>query len=156
VGHPSRWSRSGVLGWIIAFKAFKAVTLTTLGVTLLTTRRADPVDLLVRFAVAIHLPLTSRLFDRVLAFVANLTVSRQTALAITAFAYALLMSVEGVALHFRRPWARWFTILATSSLIPVEIYEIARELHPTRVLVLLANVAIVIYLWRREDVFRHG
>ncbi len=141
------------LVWIIAFKAFKAVTLTALGIALLTTRHFDPVDLFVRFAGAIHLPLTTRLVDRILAFLADLTVSRQTALAIAAFAYALLMSAEAVALYFRHPWARWFTIGATSSLVPVEIYEIAREPHTTRVLVLAANAAIVIYLWRRKEVF---
>jgi hypothetical protein len=36
-------SRS-LLPWIIAFKAFKAITLTTLGIVLLVTRHADPVD----------------------------------------------------------------------------------------------------------------
>jgi uncharacterized membrane protein (DUF2068 family) len=143
----------GVLSWIIAFKAFKAVALSALGVALLTTRHSDPVDLLMRFALRIHLPLTSRLLGRALDFLANLTVSRQTALAITAFGYALLMGLEGVALHFRHPWARWFTIVATSSLIPIEVYELVREPHPTRTLVLAANVAVVIYLWRRKEMF---
>jgi uncharacterized membrane protein (DUF2068 family) len=142
-----------LLSWIIAFKIFKAVTLTALGVGLLTTRHSDPVDLLLRFALRVHFPLTSQLLARALAFLANLTVSRQTVLALTAFFYALLMSLEAVALYFRHPWARWFTIVATSSLLPVEVYEIVREPHPTRVLVLLANIAIVIYLWRRKEVF---
>jgi uncharacterized membrane protein (DUF2068 family) len=145
--------KSGALVWIIAFKAVKSVTLTALGVALLTTRRADPVDFVLRLAFAVHLPLTSRLLDRALAFVANLTIARQTALAITAFAYAVLMGTEGVALYLRRPWARWFTVIATSSLMPVEVYEIVRDVHPLRVLVLLANVAVVVYLWRRKDVF---
>ena len=145
--------RAGLLPWIIAFKAFKAVTLAALGIALLTTRRSDPVDLLVRAALAVHLPLTSRLFERVLAFLADLTITRRTALAISAFAYATLMATEGVALYLRKPWARWFTIIATSSLIPIEVYEIAREVHPIRVLVLLANVAVVVYLFKRKEVF---
>jgi uncharacterized membrane protein (DUF2068 family) len=145
--------RKGLLPWIIAFKAFKAVTLTTLGFALLATRRSDPIDLLIRAAIAIHLPVTSRLFERVLALLANLTVTRQTALAITAFAYAVLMGTEGAALYLRKPWARWFTIIATSSLIPIEIYEIVREVHPVRVVVLLANVAVVVYLFKRKEVF---
>ena len=56
-----------LLPWIIAFKAFKSVTLTALAIVLLTTRHADPVDVLMRFALAVHLPLTSRLFDWALA-----------------------------------------------------------------------------------------
>jgi len=74
-------------------------------------------------------------------------------LAITALGYAALMGIEGVALYQRKPWARWFTIIATSSRIPIEVYEIVRELHPIRVFVLLANIAIVIYLMRRKDLF---
>src|SRR5262249_30255055 len=80
-----------LLPWIVAFKAFKTVMLIALGITLLTTRRANASDVLVRFALALHLPLTSRVFNRALVFASHLTAPRQTALAITAFAYAALM-----------------------------------------------------------------
>lgn len=145
--------RSSPLAWIIAFKAFKAVTLTGLGIILLATRHDEPIDLLTRFALTVHLPLSSELFDRALRFALNLTVGKQIALAVTAFGYAALMASEGVALHLRKPWARWFTIGATSSLLPIEVYEIVRELHALRVVVLLANVAIVIYLLQRKELF---
>jgi uncharacterized membrane protein (DUF2068 family) len=145
-------SRS-LLPWIIAFKAFKAIALTALGIALLVTRHADPVDVLLGVASTIHLPVTSRLFQRLLLLVADLSISKETAVALTAFAYAILMGTEGVALYLRRPWARWFTIVATSSLIPLEVYEIVREVHPMRVFILLANIAVVVYLWRRKDVF---
>jgi Predicted membrane protein (DUF2127) len=69
----------------------------------------------------------------------SLTITRQTALVITALGYAAMMGIEGVALHQRKQWARWFTIIATSSLIPIEVYEIARELHPIGVFVLRAQ-----------------
>jgi uncharacterized membrane protein (DUF2068 family) len=142
-----------LLPWIVAFKAFKTLTLTALGVMLLATRRNDPVDVLMRVGLSVHLPLTSRVFERALRFATNLTVRKETALAVTAFGYAILMGTEGVGLYLRKPWSRWFTIGATSSLIPIEIYEILRELHAVRVLVLLANVAIVVYLVRRRELF---
>jgi uncharacterized membrane protein (DUF2068 family) len=145
--------RPPLLAWIIAFKAFKSITLLALGIALLATRHDDPIDLLTRAALAIHLPLTSSLFDRALRFALNLSVGKQIALAITAFGYAVLMGSEGVALYLRKPWARWFTIGATSSLLPIELYEIVRELHPVRVLVLLANLAIVAYLYERKELF---
>jgi uncharacterized membrane protein (DUF2068 family) len=145
-----------VLPWIVAFKAFKTVTLTALGIALLSTRTGDPVDWLIRLALTVHLPLTSRLFNRALIFTSNLTTTKQTALAITAFAYAALMGTEGTALHLRKPWARWLTIVATSSLIPIELYEIAREVHPIRIVVLIVNVAVVIYLWHHEELFAEG
>jgi uncharacterized membrane protein (DUF2068 family) len=146
---PSR----NALPWIVAFKAFKTLTLTTLGVTLLATRQKDPVDVLMRVALAIHLPLTSTVFERALRFAMNLTVTKETALAATAFGYAALVGTEGLGLFLRKPWSRWFTIGATSSLIPIEIYEILRELHAVHVLVLIVNVAIVVYLIRRRELF---
>jgi uncharacterized membrane protein (DUF2068 family) len=141
------------LPWIVAFKAFKTVMLTALGITLLSTRNVDPNDLLMRFALAVHLPLTSRVFVRALVFANGLTTAKQTALAVTACGYAVLMGTEGVALYLRKPWARWLTIVATSSLIPLELYEITREVHPIRVLVVIVNVAIVVYLWNHEELF---
>lgn len=138
------------LAWIVAFKAFKTVTLTALGVALLTTRHANPVDVLTRLALAVHLPLSSEWFDRALTFALHLSVARQTALGITAFGYAALMGTEGVSLYLHKPWARWFTVIATGSLVPIEVYEIAREVHPVRVAVLVANLAIVGYLIRHD------
>lgn len=146
--------RSGLLAWIIAFKALKATVLAALGVGLLTTRHSDPLDLFLRFALAIHLPLTSRLVERAIAWLSNLAIDRRTILAATAFAYAVLMASEGIALYQRKPWARWFTIVATSSLIPFEVYEILLRPHLTRVIVLAVNVGVVIYLWRRADLLQ--
>ena len=105
-----------------------------------------------RLALTTHLPLTSRVLDHAIAFLSTLTVTKQTTLALSAFAYAVLMAAEGVALHLRKPWVRWFTIVATSSLIPIEVYEIVHEVHVVRVMVLVVNVGVVAYLWRRTDI----
>jgi len=146
-------AHNGLLASIIAFKAFKAGMLVTVGLVLLATRHDGPVDVLTRAALAVHLPLSSAIFDRTVHFALNLTVRKQIGLAITAFGYAVLMGSEGVALYLRKPWARWFTIGATSSLLPIEVFEIVREVHPVRVLVLLANIAIIVYLFRRKELF---
>ncbi len=142
-----------MLPWIVAFKAFKTLTLTALGVALLAVRRTDPVDAFLRIALAVHLPLTSGLFVRALRFAAHLTVRKEVALSLTAFGYAGLMGTEGIGLYLRKPWSRWFTVGATGSLIPIEIYELVRTVHIVRLLVLVANIAIVVYLIRRRELF---
>jgi uncharacterized membrane protein (DUF2068 family) len=147
---------SGLLPWIVTFKVFKAIALTALGVAFVAARGSDPALVLMSLADDLHVPLTSRLFQRVLQSAGSLTVKKETALALTAFAYAALMGTEGVALYLRKPWAPWFIIMAISSLIPVEIYEIVRERHAIRVLVLIANVGIVAYLWQRKEIFTSG
>jgi uncharacterized membrane protein (DUF2068 family) len=144
---------SSVLLWIIAFKAVKTVLLMALGVTLLLAIRSDPVTLVMEIAQAVHLPVTSRLFDQALQLAFRATPRRELALAITAFGYATLMGAEGLGLYWRRTWARWFTIVATSSLLPIEIYEIARETGPVRVAIFVLNLATVWYLWGRKEVF---
>jgi len=145
--------KSAVLGWIVLFKAAKSTLLALLGIGLLFSIRRDPVDVVWRVAEAIHLPTTSRLFDRALTLAFTATPRKELGLAFAAFAYAVLMGTEGVGLYLRRPWARWFTVGATASLIPIELYEIIREARPLRIMILAVNVAVVVYLWRRKEVF---
>jgi uncharacterized membrane protein (DUF2068 family) len=148
--------QSGLLPWIIAFKAFKAIVLTALGVAFVAARGSDPALVLMSLADDLHVPLTSRLFQRLLQSAGSLTVRKETALALTAFGYAALMGTEGVALYLRQPWAPWFIIIAIGSLIPVEIYEIVHEIDAIRVLVLIANLGIVAYFWQRKEMFKSG
>ena len=147
---------SGLLPWIIAFKAFKAIALTALGVAFVAARHSDPALVLMSLADDLHVPMTSRLFERLLQSAGSLTIKKETALALTAFGYAALMGAEGVALYLRKPWAPWFIIIAIGSLIPVEIYEIVHEIDAIRVLVLIANLGIVAYFWQRKEMFKSG
>jgi uncharacterized membrane protein (DUF2068 family) len=142
-----------VLPWIVAFKAIKAALLTAFGVTVLFVIHRDPVEVVLHLAQAVHLPLTSRLVDRALMLAVHTTPTKEVAVALTTFGYAILMGTEGVGLYLRRSWARWFTIGATSSLMLVEVYEIIREPRALRVLILVLNGAVVVYLWGRREIF---
>ena len=81
-----------------------------------------------------------------IAVVGNLPDRRVQEIAIAAFAYAALFVVEGTGLWMGEAWAEILTIVATSSLIPFEVYEVTRKLTVVRSLALTANVVIVIYL----------
>ena len=73
-----------------------------------------------------------------------------------AFAYAALFAAEGVGLWLAKVWAEYLTIVATTSFVPLEIYELTRRFTPLRVAALGINVAIVAYLVaRRLRVRRH-
>ena len=61
-------------------------------------------------------------------------------------AYAALFLTEGTGLLFRKHWAEWLTIVATSSLMPFEIYELVKEFTSVRLFALLVNAAVVLYL----------
>jgi len=62
-----------------------------------------------------------------------------------------IRSCKGLLL--RKIWADYFIIITTAGLIPLELYEIARHFIAVKVLVLVVNVAIVVYLVVRV---RHG
>ena len=65
---------------------------------------------------------------------------------IAALGYGGLELVEGVGLWLDQLWAEYLTVIATSVLIPVELYEVA--LHPTlwKAGGILINLLIVAYL----------
>ena len=60
--------------------------------------------------------------------------------------YAALFLTEGTGLLFRKRWAEWLTIVATSSLMPLEVYELIKEFTVVRLLVVLVNAAVVLFL----------
>ena len=67
---------------------------------------------------------------------------------IGALGYGGLELVEGVGLWLRQRWAEWLTVVATSLLIPVELYELARKPSLLKAGGLAVNVLIVVYLAR--------
>jgi uncharacterized membrane protein (DUF2068 family) len=67
-------------------------------------------------------------------------------LSLGTFIYAGIFLVEGVGLALRKRWAEYFTIITTSSLLPIEIYELARRVSIGRSLALAINIAVVAYL----------
>ena len=70
--------------------------------------------------------------------------------------YALLFLIEGYGLWRGRRWAEYLTVVVTSLLIPVEIYEVLRKGRPTAMAVLALNVLIVVYLVRRVTIERRA
>lgn len=62
------------------------------------------------------------------------------------FLYAGLFLVEGTGLALRQRWAEYVTIISTSSLIPIEVYELVNHFSGLKVAFLLINIAVVLYL----------
>jgi uncharacterized membrane protein (DUF2068 family) len=67
---------------------------------------------------------------------------------VAAFADAALSAVEGLALRDGRWWAPWLVVVATGTLLPWETAEIIRHPRWMRIVLLLVNLAVVIYLLR--------
>jgi len=74
--------------------------------------------------------------------------SRFVAIGLLALGYAAMFATEGIGLWLRKHWAEWFTVIATASLIPIELYEALHHVGWLKLGVLLANIVILIYLAR--------
>ena len=84
--------------------------------------------------------------DLLLAKLSNVNDRRLKELSIGTFIYAGIFLVEGVGLALQRRWAEYFTIITTSSLLPIEIYELLRRVSLGRSFALAINLAVVAYL----------
>ena len=67
-------------------------------------------------------------------------------LSVGTFFYAALFFCEGTGLALGMRWAEYLTILSTASLLPIEVYEIFSNPGVGKVVVLVANLAVVAYL----------
>jgi uncharacterized membrane protein (DUF2068 family) len=75
----------------------------------------------------------------------------QLGLAVTA--YAALEATEMVGLWFNKRWAEYLTLIATTALVPFEVYELTLKVSVFKVITLVINVAIVIYLLLAKRLF---
>jgi len=87
-----------------------------------------------------------KLVHRAITFLTGLSRAKIGALGLVALFYAALFATEGVGLWRERRWAEYLTVIATGSLIPFEIWEIAHRPTPLRFATFIVNVAVVIYL----------
>jgi uncharacterized membrane protein (DUF2068 family) len=60
--------------------------------------------------------------------------------------YATLFLTEGTGLLFRQYWAEWLTVIATSSLIPFEAFQLLKQFAAFGLLLFLGNIGIVLFL----------
>lgn len=63
-----------------------------------------------------------------------------------ALVYAVLYAAQGLGLWFGKRWAEYLVITETCLLLPVELWEVARRFSALKLVVLMVNAAIVIYL----------
>jgi uncharacterized membrane protein (DUF2068 family) len=75
------------------------------------------------------------------------------AVAAAAAGYAVLEGVEAVGLWYQRRWAEYLTFIATALFMPYELYELSRSISPLKVVALLVNLAIAVYLLLDKRLF---
>jgi uncharacterized membrane protein (DUF2068 family) len=135
-----------LLRLIAIFKFFKAALLIALGVGLFRLLHKDIGSVLEHWCEALRLDPGSHFVNKALAKATKVSPGQMKQLGVGSFLYAGLFLAEGTGLWLRKRWGEWLTVIITSSLVPVELYEIHRHPSWMKVGVLAVNVAIVVYL----------
>ena len=116
------------------------------GVYLLFHLNSDFGRLGERVMRAVELDPRRPFFHRIIVYLHHLHASELRIAALFALGYGVLELVEGTGLWLDQLWAEYLTVIATSLLIPLELYELVR--HPTALKAggIVVNVLIVAYL----------
>lgn len=142
-------SREGLLKTIAVFKFIKALLLIAVGLgslDLLNPAMADKAD---RWVSTIAWRIGPRAGLGAHTKLSDLPHSRLVLVGIVALLYAGLFTVEGAGLWRSKRWAEYLTIIATSSLVPFEVYALVRHVNWHRVATLGVNLLVVGYLaWK--------
>jgi uncharacterized membrane protein (DUF2068 family) len=67
--------------------------------------------------------------------------------------YAVLEGMEAIGLWFQRRWAEYLTFVATTLLLPLEVYELTVHVSWFKLVALAVNLAIVVYLLLAKRLF---
>ncbi len=135
-----------------AFKLASALMLGAAGFGTFRILNQNMGEVVEHFILRMHLDPENRLIHGVISRVGNVDRSHLVAIGAGTFLYSLLEGAEGIGLLLRRHWASYLTIIATVLLFIPEGYEIAHKVDAVRIIVLLVNLAVLVYLiWRLKQ-----
>ena len=138
-------SRRGLI-LIGVMKLLKGLGLLVIGVGVLSLLHRDAEETIRHLAEFLRVDTHARLVDRVLEKVGGISPRTMRRLGVGTLLYAAVFGTEGVGLLLGKPWAEYMTTGVTTSFLPLEVYEL--WVHPSwvKAIVILINVAVVIYL----------
>ena len=136
----------GALLVIAVFKFIKGATLLALAFGALSFLHKDVASEVEHWIDQLRIDPDNRFIGELLSKLRLVHTKESKELSALGAGYAALFLTEGTGLLFRKRWAEWLTIVATSALMPFEAYELVKEFTAVRLLALLVNAAVVLYL----------
>lgn len=140
--------RSGSRGLLViaAFKLLKGVLLLAVGIGALKLLHKDIAAEVTHWVNLFRVDPDNFFLHRLLAKLSIMDDRTLRRLSFGTFFYSGLLFTEGVGLAFRKRWAEYLTLIITTSLIPLELWELVKQVTAARLIVLLINIAVVVYL----------
>ncbi|GAA3751231.1 DUF2127 domain-containing protein [Terriglobus aquaticus] len=139
---------------IAVFKLIKVVALIAVGISVLKLVHGGAVDTLYDWITTLGLNPDGHYVDLAVGKVAGMPPERLKEFGFASFLYAGLFLVEGTGLWLQKRWGEWVTVFITSSLVPLEVFELFHHPSVAKGFMLIANLGIVVYLVaniRRQD-----
>ena len=131
---------------IAAFKLLKGLALLALGIGTLHLLHKDVEAIVEHWIYVFQGDPNGHYLRLLLAKLSIVDDKRLKELSVGTFFYSAIFLTEGTGLALGKRWAEYLTIISTASLLPLEIYEIARHTSVGQILALVINLAVVAYL----------
>jgi uncharacterized membrane protein (DUF2068 family) len=138
--------RPVLLRVIAAERAVRGAALVAAGIYLFGHLHSDFGEIADRWMRKLELDPNRGFPHKIVEHLHRLTSNEVKIAAFAAVGYGVLQLVEGIGLWLDKLWAEYLTVIATSLLIPVEVYELVRRPGPLKAIGIAVNVLIVIYL----------
>ena len=134
------------LRFIAAFKLLKGLALLALGIGALNLLHKDVAAVAEHWINVFQVDPRSHYIRLLLAKLSIVDDRRLKELSVGTFIYSAIFLTEGVGLALGKRWAEYLTIISTSSLLTIEVYELTRHPSIDKGLALVINLAVVVYL----------
>jgi uncharacterized membrane protein (DUF2068 family) len=131
---------------IAAFKLLKGLALLALGIGALHLLHKDVAAIVERWINMFQVDPHSHYMQLLLAKLSILDDKRLKELSVGTFVYSAIFLTEGIGLALAKRWAEYLTIVSTASLLPMELYELAKHASVGKVFALVINLVVVAYL----------
>ena len=137
-----------ILRLIAAERLVRGALLVGAGIYLLFHLGSDFGRIAERVMRAVELDPRGHFLRRIVRYLHGLHAHELKVAALLALGYGTLELVEGIGLWLDQLWAEYLVVIATSLLIPFEVYELVRHPSIWKAGGILVNVLIVLYLVR--------
>ena len=131
---------------IAIFKLFKAALLLVVAIGALSLLHKNVADAMMNLLDALHVDHDNNFIHGLVMKLGLFNDRKLAAISAGSFFYTALLTTEGVGLLLKKHWAEYLTIIATALFIPLELYEIVKRLSVGKIIVLIINIAMVVYL----------
>ena len=133
---------------IAVFKLLKGIALLAVAIGALRLLHQDVAAIVDHWINAFKVDPHNRYILWLLAKLPLVNDRKLTELSVGTFIYAAVFLTEGTGLALSKRWAEYFTIITTSSFLPLEVYELIHRATIAKGVALAINIVVVIYLVR--------